>query len=905
MAYSKSTCIGIDIGTMDSIVAYVGKSMVDIVQNEVSQRKTPTMVGFNERERLLGDAAQVVMKSNLKNTVRNFRHIMGPKSMCEDAVAREKFWSLASEGDTEDESVGFAVKYKGEDRIFSATQVMGMYLTKMKETAETWTQSKVTDVVLSVPSYFNDFQRQAMLDASALAGLNCLRLMNEHTATALAYGIYRTKEFDAEKPTVTAFGHMGHSSFSLSIVSFTSDRLNILAEATSLNVGGRAMDEVLMKHFGAEFEKKNGCNPLESKKAMAKLEDACQKCKKILSANDQAPIAVECLMEDCDLSGKITRDEFEALCAPLLKECSETIAKCIKESGVEPKDVDFVEIVGGASRVPWFQKCLSDAFAGKELSRTLNADECIARGCALQAAILSPAYKVRAFNVEDKVPHSVTISWMGSSKDQTDGDKKDGEDTEMKDAEEEKDATLVKKSMEVFSLEKDKMDSKRYITWFRNSPFELGAQYTGSETGIGNYQINLPQQECKKKIKIEARMSIHGIFSVENAQIIDIEEYEETVKEKREIIEEDTEMPDAGAAAAENAEGAANSSGDTKSSTDTEGANNGEGGADKGADNGAEKKEEKKEEEKKEEKKKPKYEWVEVKKPKKRTKRTALEVTCTGKPGIPDALLQKYKDQESTMIRETQEAKENDNRRNDLETYIYAAREKMCTQGGAVYEYMVPADREKFSEALMKGEDWLYDNFDATTLELCDKLEELQNLGNPAQKRFDLRTTITDYTPKFFQTLSEARGAAQNPSEDFAHIAQEKKDGIAAACDQLEAWMQGEMQKMSVKPLHEDITTIKIADIQIKEKELREKVRSIMSEPKPTPPPEPTPTEGEHAAADGAEGETKKNGAKEGAESKDQEEKKEEEASGEAGAQKKEEEKKEDVPAEDTTMQVD
>merc|ERR1712228_66873 len=187
---------------------------------------------------------------------------------------------------------------------------------------------------------------------------------------------------------------------------------------------------------------------------------------------------------------------------------------------------------------------------GKDLSRTLNADECVARGCALQAAILSPVYKVRDFKVEDKVPHGVTITWLGTNKDAVEADAGDKDEVMESGETTEEAKNMVQKSMEVFNADKDKMDSRRYITWYRNGPFDLGAQYSSSQQKIGEYKIQLGEQPEKKKIKIEAKMNIHGIFSVDNAHIVETEEYEETTKEKREVKDEDgdTPMPDANGA---------------------------------------------------------------------------------------------------------------------------------------------------------------------------------------------------------------------------------------------------------------------------------------------------------------------------------------------------------------------
>jgi len=207
---SKSSVIGIDLGSSASYVGYVGKGIVDIVQNEVSKRDTPSLVGFTDRERLLGDAALSQIKSNAKNSCRNFKHLVGQN--CNSTyVEKEHFWSTCKILEAEDGHPGYEIMYKREQRTMTATQICAMMLTKLKEVTEKWIEGKVADCVIGVPAAFSDVHRQAVLDAAKIAGMSVIRLMNEHTATALAYGIYRTNDFDPEKPMTVAFCSMGHT----------------------------------------------------------------------------------------------------------------------------------------------------------------------------------------------------------------------------------------------------------------------------------------------------------------------------------------------------------------------------------------------------------------------------------------------------------------------------------------------------------------------------------------------------------------------------------------------------------------------------------------------------------------------------------------------------------------------
>jgi len=211
----------------------------------------------------------------------------------------EHFWSTSKIVEGSDGFPAYDVNFKGEQQSISATQVCAMFLTKLKEVTESWTGGKVADCVIGVPAYFSDVHRQAVLDSARIAGISVLRLMNEHTATALAYGIYRSNDFDPEKPMNVAFCSMGHTIFSVSIVQFTKGKLSVVCEKSD-KVGGRDMDKCLMVEFAAQFKKKVGCDPLTNKKAAFKLEDAVTKTKKILSANSEATVSCECLMEDED-----------------------------------------------------------------------------------------------------------------------------------------------------------------------------------------------------------------------------------------------------------------------------------------------------------------------------------------------------------------------------------------------------------------------------------------------------------------------------------------------------------------------------------------------------------------------------------------------------------------------------
>eukprot|EP00931_Biecheleriopsis_adriatica_P106952 TRINITY_DN812_c1_g1_i6.p1 TRINITY_DN812_c1_g1~~TRINITY_DN812_c1_g1_i6.p1 ORF type:complete len:853 (-),score=311.16 TRINITY_DN812_c1_g1_i6:91-2649(-) len=815
---SKSAVIGIDLGSDTSFVGYVGKGIVDICQNEVSRRDTSSLVGFTDRERLLGDAALAQIKSNAKNTCRNFKHLLGQK-LDSPMVEKEKFWSTSPIVQCEDGDIGYQVTYKGQPREMSAIQVTAMFLTKLREVTEKWTQGKVADCVIGVPSYFSDVHRQALLDAAKIAGMSVLRVMNEHTATALAYGIYRSNDFDPEKPCTVAFCNMGHSMFSVSVVQFIRGKLQVITEKSE-KVGGRDMDECLMREFAAQFEKKVGCNPLSNKKAAFKLEESVMKTKKILSANNEAGISVECLMEDEDFASNIKRDDFLEMCKPMMDKVSAVLegAKAqMSAAGIAIEQIDFVEMVGGSSRVPWVKEMCSKAFGDKALSTTMNADESVARGCALQAAILSPLYKVRDFTVCDSTPHAVSIGWMGSAADaeavkgEDDGEQMTGGEGEYKTA-------------TVFPAN-SAMNTLKMLTFYRKGPFDIKMEYAdaanlvpGVDTLLGNFKIDLPVSAEAKKVKVKAKLSGNGTFGIEGAQLVEEEEYEEVVKEKKEI-----EVPAEEAAPAAAAE---------EAKPEGEGEEKKEGEEEK-----KEGEEEKKEEAKKEPEKK--YEWVEVKKMKKRTKRTDIKISATGTAGLPEGIVAKRTDEETAMQVEMAEIIETDAKRNDLEGYIFNMRDK-TGESGTYAAFISQADRETFHSDLMKAEDWLYDTYDATKVQYVEKLDELKKIGDPVVFRFKEDEARAEWIQAVQGTISNYSNAAKNPGDQYGHIAADKLASIVKECDDLSAWLTDMQGKQEALPKHEK-PVFTCTDMEKKNQELAKMADAILKEPKPKPAAPPAP----------------------------------------------------------------
>ena len=681
-----SGVVGIDIGSADSIVASVGRGMVDIVRNEVSERVTPSVVGFTQRNRLLGEAAISLIKSNYANTCRFPKLLLGKKLVDQD-MPDELFFQLCKMDTAKDGSVGYSVDYLGEERVFSATEITAMLLTKLKDTTLNFTGSAPKEAVIACPSYFTDIQRRALLDAAEIAGIKPLKIMNDTAATALGYGIYRSNEFDEKIPVNVAFVSMGHSHFSCSIASFTRSQLTILAEVTDRTVGGRNLDRLLMEHFAADFKAKNkGLDALESAKTRYKIEEAVSKMKKVLSANSEAAISIECLMEERDMSAVVHRNQLEEMCSPLVPKMIAVIEQALTAAGLSGEasgEISAIEIVGGCSRIPFVQNAVSQAFNGRELSRTLNADECVARGCALQAAILSPLFKVRDFSVIDYTPHPISVSWVSSA----------GHHDEENNEEDSSaaDISMVQnpgnhKSVIVFPR-KSPMNVTKVLTFYRNAPFEISAEYAdaqmlpvGTSPLLGKFFVSVPESSENHKVKVRAKLSLHGTFSIENASVVEIEEYDEIVKEKKE---------------SENT-----ADGDDKP------------------------------------------EEVEVVHKKKRERKTEVKVTASHTNGLGEQAIKIYLDAESRMMGIDREARDRDNARNDLETYIYDVREKLSNVWA---EFVAESDKETFDSEIVAAEDWLYDRFeDGTKVEFADKLVELRGKFANCKAQHDAKILLEE-----------------------------------------------------------------------------------------------------------------------------------------------------------------
>jgi len=381
---AKKTAVGIDLGTTYSCVGVFQHGKVEIIANDQGNRTTPSYVAFTDTERLIGDPAKNQVAINPTNTIFDAKRLIGRKFEDATVQADMKHWPFtvvdaASKPKLE-------VEYQNETKQFTPEEVSSMVLTKMKETAEAYLGCDVKDAVVTVPAYFNDSQRQATKDAGIISGLNVLRIINEPTAAAIAYGLDKKK--GAAECNVLIFD-LGGGTFDVSILTIEEGIFEVKSTAGDTHLGGEDFDNRMVDHFVNEFKRKHKKDIKGNKRALRRLRTACERAKRTLSASAQANIEIDSLFEGIDFYTSITRARFEELCSDLFKGTLEPVEKAMRDAKMDKSSVNDIVLVGGSTRIPKIQKLLQDFFNGKELNRSINPDEAVAYGAAVQAAILT------------------------------------------------------------------------------------------------------------------------------------------------------------------------------------------------------------------------------------------------------------------------------------------------------------------------------------------------------------------------------------------------------------------------------------------------------------------------------------------------------------------------------------
>ena len=378
----KSVVIGLDLGTTYSCVAVYQDGRAEIIANDQGNRTTPSYVGFTDTERLVGDAAKNQVSMNPTNTIFDAKRLIGRNFNDPTVQSDMKHWPFKVIN--QNGKPHFEVDFMGEKKTFAPEEISAMVLSKMKTIAEEYLGHSVTDAVITVPAYFNDSQRQATKDAGTIAGLNVRRIINEPTAAAIAYGLDRK----SDKTVKIIIFDCGGGTHDISLLEIDDGIFEVKATGGDTHLGGEDFDNRLVDHFMAEFKRKYKKDISNNPRAIRRLRTACERAKRTLSSSTQASVEIDSLYEGVDFYTSITRARFEELCADLFRQTLDPVEQVLKDANVSKSEIDEIVLVGGSTRIPKIQSLISNYFNGKEPCKSINPDEAVAYGAAVQAAII-------------------------------------------------------------------------------------------------------------------------------------------------------------------------------------------------------------------------------------------------------------------------------------------------------------------------------------------------------------------------------------------------------------------------------------------------------------------------------------------------------------------------------------
>mmetsp|Transcript_1785 Transcript_1785/g.2804 ORF Transcript_1785/g.2804 Transcript_1785/m.2804 type:complete len:845 (+) Transcript_1785:87-2621(+) len=780
-----SVC-GIDFGNLNALVSQAGKGGVDMVLNDASMRQTATCISFQGKQRFFGDAAAAMIRSNIRNTITCMKLLVGRNYDDED-VQKELSRATFNHCKLPNGGVGIKVDYNDEETIISAEHVLAMMLTKMKDIVFRANGVSIGDCVLAVPAWFTDSQRRGILHACEIAELNCLKVVNEGTAIALSYGIYKSakKLFSETEPVHCMFIDVGYSCYTVTIVDFIQEKLQVRASACDKHLGGRNIDDIIVEYLAECFQKQTGIDVRKNKKAIKKLEAAAEKAKKTLSPAGVtlANVNVECLAEDRDLNCKLTLEELESRCSDLFPRLRRVIEECLAQAGLDKSEISDVEIVGGSVRVNFIKQTLGDALGldpnalNYGLKTTMNSDEAVARGCALQCAIESSRIKVKPFSIIDKVLYPIEVQYEADSGSQVTSSSEAKEDA--MDVSEECVQSDGQHTIVIYSKGDDLPRKPRRLT-FRNKTetFTLTTAYTadadlptGQGRHIGTHTINIPDnyRSAPHDVRVTFAMDKHGCVNISSAQLME-------------------ELPPA----------------PQEESKDKEAAAEGEG----------------KEGEKKEEAP-----------AKKRMKKVELVVNTVffgmTRQQIKDAL-----ESEAHMALADKLIIETSDKRNELESYVYGMRDKL---DGVLKVYATNSEKMQFKELIDKTETWLYeDGFDCSKSMYQAKLDELKTFGNPVERRQWEEINRQEACDAIKKHVEACKTFASGTSEATAHITSEEKAKVRSEAEAVEEWLYDQLEKQGELASYND-PVLTVDMINAKRKQLHTATKDIMNKPKPLP----------------------------------------------------------------------
>jgi heat shock 70kDa protein 4 len=929
--------IGIDLGTQSSLVSVARKRGIDVVANEASNRKTPSIVCFDVgSERALGEAGSVKYLRHQKNSVCGVKRLLGQRfgdDLFENSERAQHACTFVDALDHGSTAPGIGVKLRitksavGDEsgaassssspsslaalddvQVFSPPQLAAMFLSKLGDVAEAETGVKPGFVVVGVPGFFDEEQRRAVMDACAIADLNCVGLISETAATALGYGIYKQWPSDEADSQFVSFVDFGHASLAVSIVAFSASGLRVLAAGYDAALGGRDFDSVIYEWAREQIQAKYGIDPNDSPRASARLRQAAERAKKVLSANEEAPVYVENLAEDIDVQLVIKRDTFESLAQPLLDRIAVPVRACFDEAAArwaklqpkaEPFDVErlqAVEVTGGSWRIASVQRIMTELY-GREVSKTLNPEEAVVRGAAIRCAQICPTFRVKSFKVRDATPYAIDFTFCG--------------DIDASDIDPSKTRTIFPRHQAV--------PCRMQLEYQRSDPFKLVFRYADDKlprTRLATFSVaEVPElhehldASTKPVCRVTAGLDANGVVSVaavlEQSLLVPVEKKIPIEKPKEQA--EDKQEPDAQKKEADDAEktekekdgddGGAEKNeetapavddGDEKSKADDDDGNDNVEQKDKeeqGADAATTATDDAAVADSSSTTTESELEYEVVVELKKRVHRTPLTVIAdtlgmsADKLAFAKSLEDRMRGVDRAIIARTEA-------RNALEEYVYALRNKLR---GDYAEFATDDEKNNILPQLEATEDWLYeDEGENASKELfASKRGGLVALGDVIARRHSEAEERPHAIARLIEAIYKWRALAQSIDEQYAHIEQADRDTVSNHVVEAEQWLNEKQAAQDALAKHVDPALFN-ADIDSRLANLSTAANAIMSKPKPAPKKEEEKKQ--------PDGEAKKDG--DAAEQKKEEE-------DEVGGEQKKEEADEAVAAEDDQEQVE
>jgi len=735
----------------------------------VSNHVFRTVIAYGESERMIGDSAVAQQRSNFKNTIPYINRFMSLTSECKEQVEEELKYISSKTDFAADKKFYLSVANKGEQLDLSPEQIYSAYLKKIKKMFAQ--EDEQADVVLSVPAYYSSIERQAVLDACKVSKVTCLRLMNENTAIALCYGFFKRKEFSENAKNI-AFIDVGHGKTTCTLASFTDKKVTILSHASNRNLGGRNFDAYLLDIIGGDFNKKFGCDPRKAPKARLRMLDQIEKTRKILSANSEGSVNIECLLEDEDLNRNITRDELEELVKPKLDELKLVMEQALAESKLKTSKIDCIELCGEVTRMPAIQKLAEEVFHKEKHQRTINSSECVARGCSLMAAMILPQFHVANFEIKESNSFPIDVAWSV-----TDGKMKN--------------QTLFPKGNNFPSVKSLTFDGRSEVMDVGVSYYNMDGIISGLPQLLARYKIEPPKpKEEKFSLKLRVQLDQNGIPALESAELI------EDYKEIRKIP---VKMDKKAAPKKDEKEG------------------EGEKDASKDAT--------------KEAAKEPdmQYEEKEVKKTRSTQIHFKFEHHGYGAKQIDD-----FTKAEDEMCKQDNLILDIKVLRNQLETYVYDMRGSLDTIGN-FKPFIKEEDRIKFLDLLNHTETWIYEDGESAAKDVfVEKISELHSLGEPVKMRYMFHDIYPVRMSAFENTLNEIFQNAANIPED-SHITKEEKEELMKSCQENSEWISNSKEVQASISDHDD-PNIDLTEIENKKLHLIELSKKILNKPVPPKP---------------------------------------------------------------------